>query len=219
MRKVFHDQLEEIATRLAAMSRHATTAIRNASKALLTQDISLAEKTISADDELDIMRDQLDDLAIHVLAQQQPVATDLRIVVTALRMSATIERMGDLACHVAQLVRMRYPHPVVEEPENETVTKMLELAERAGQAATKLIENHDLDLAQEIRENDEKLDELHEKMFTHAETQTNPTKTVDLTLLSRYLERYGDHAVSISKRVDFLVTGLHGGEVELKLSE
>ena len=113
MRDAFHEDLDTISDQLVEMTRLAGSAMSRATTALLDADIQLAESVIEADKELDRMREDLDALSIDLLARQQPVATDLRMVVTGMRMSADLERMGDLARHVAKVARLRYPESAV----------------------------------------------------------------------------------------------------------
>ncbi len=113
MRDAFHEQLDSITAQLVDMTRLAGSAMARATTALLDADLHLAEDVITGDRTLDNAREHLDSLAIDVLARQQPVATDLRTVVTALRMSGDLERMGDLARHVAKVARLRFPNSAV----------------------------------------------------------------------------------------------------------
>jgi len=109
MREVFHQSLEDVQNRLVEISGMVTTAIEKATTAFKTSDVALAEEVIAADAEIDDKAHELDEIAIEIMARQQPVARDLRIVVMALRVSASLERMGDIAEHIAQLTRLRFP--------------------------------------------------------------------------------------------------------------
>lgn len=111
MREIFDAELKQLGDDLVAMSRRVEHAITAAGEALLHQDLSLAEQVIADDLAIDALERDLDERCILLLAQQQPVATDLRVVVSALRMSATLERMGDLARHVAQVAAAGTPVP------------------------------------------------------------------------------------------------------------
>lgn len=113
MREVFHQSLEDVQTRLVEISDLVTIAIDQATRAFATSDVALAEDVIDNDKVIDDKAIALDELAIEILARQQPVARDLRIVVAALRVSASLERMGDIAEHIAQLTRMRFPERAV----------------------------------------------------------------------------------------------------------
>jgi len=210
MRDIFDAELTQLGEDLVAMSRRVERAVTDAGVALLTADLALAESVIADDLGIDAMERDLDERCVLLLAQQQPVATDLRIVVSALRMSSTLERMGDLARHVAQVARGRSPGHAVPEPLAPTFAQMHDAAVRVARRTTTLLENRDVALAGSIEADDDLLDGLHEDTFTAllggAWTGT-PQETVDVTLLGRYYERFGDHAVSVARRITYLVTG------------
>ena len=210
MREVFHQTLEDVQSRLVEISELVTIAMEKASTAFEKSHVSLAEEVIEADIIIDEKAVALDELAIEILARQQPVARDLRIVVSALRMSASLERMGDIAEHVAQLVRMRFPERVVPHGLKSTFTKMGELDVAAARTLTDLLRTEDLRLAEQIREIDDKIDELHVSVFEKVLSESwdhEASATVDATLASRFHERFGDHAVSVAKKVLYLATG------------
>ncbi len=210
MRDIFDAELTQLGEDLVAMSRRVERAVTDAGVALLTADLALAESVIADDVGIDAMERDLDERSILLLAQQQPVATDLRIVVSALRMSATLERMGDLARHVAQVARGRYPNHAVPDPLAATFAQMHDAAVRVARRTTTLLENRDIALAESIEADDDLLDGLHEDTFAALLGGTwtgTPQQTVDVTLLGRYYERFGDHAVSVARRVTYLVTG------------
>jgi phosphate transport system protein len=212
MRDIFDAELTQLGEDLVAMSGRVERAVTNAGVALLTADLPLAESVIADDLGIDAMERDLDERCVLLLAQQQPVATDLRIVVSALRMSATLERMGDLARHVAQVTRGRYPRHAVPLSLSGTFTEMHDAAVRVARRTTTLLENHDIALAESIETDDDLLDELHEDTFTAVlggSWSGTAQETVDVTLLGRYYERFGDHAVSVARRVTYLVTGTH----------
>lgn len=210
MRDQFHTELEHIDDQLVEMTGLVGSAIASATKALLTCDLTLAESVIAGDAQIDRIQLQIDERAVELLARQQPVATDLRVVVAALRMSATLERMGDLARHVAKLARLRFPHSSVPRELVDTVAEMGEIAERLALKAGRVISTRDLEVAAQIAHDDDALDALHKKVFDVllSGSWDHPVEaTVDVTLCSRFYERFGDHAVSLSERVQFLVTG------------
>lgn len=210
MREVFHDELRSLAEQLTQMSGLVSAAMANATQALLEGDLALAESVISADAQIDAQQRHLDDRAVALLARESPVATDLRVVVSALRMSTSIERMGDLARHVASQARLRHPHPVVPESLVPTIYEMGAAASSIASKAGTVIATRDLELAAQVERDDDRLDELHRSIFTAMqapEWQETAERTIDMTLCSRYFERYGDHAVSVVRRVGFLVTG------------
>ncbi len=210
MRQAFHEDLTRISEQLVEMTRLARSAIARATTALLDADVHLAESVIAADERLDRMRTELDDLSVDLLARQQPVATDLRMVVSAMQMSADIERMGDLARHVAKVARLRYPESVVPPVLRSTILQMGQAAERLVAGAGAVIAGRDLESAVALDRDDDELDRLHREVFATLldDSWKHGTEAaVDLTLIGRYYERFGDHAVSVARRVVFLVTG------------
>ena len=151
-----------------------------------------------------------DELAIAIMARQAPVAKDLRIVVSALRISASLERMGDMAEHLAQLARYRFPEKVVPKTIRPTFKEMGALDIKLAAMLVELLRTEDTAIANQIRDEDDKVDALHLSVFETvlSDTWSQETETtVDATLASRYLERFGDHAVSIAKKVLYLATG------------
>ncbi|WP_068261269.1 phosphate signaling complex protein PhoU [Janibacter limosus] len=213
MRQVFHDELEQVATDLVALAELVTTAVRRSTEALLEADVQLADQVIEDDQAIDLRRNDIDARSIDLLARQAPVASDLRTVVASMRMSGDLERMGDLARHVAQVARMRYPEHAVPEELRETFARMGGIAERIVGHVASVILSQDLDEARDIEQIDDELDTLHREMFTklaEGAWQHGTTSAVDVALLSRYFERFGDHAVTVARRVVFLVTGEAG---------
>ena len=210
MREIFEAELKQLGDDLVTMSRQVEVAVQQAGTALLTGDVPLAESVIVADGAIDAIERDLDERCVLMIAQQAPVATDLRVVISALRMSATLERMGDLARHVAEVARGRYPRSAVPQALSGTFTEMHEAATRVAQRTTQVLETRDLDMAQSIERDDDLLDRLHEDTFTAllgGNWSGTPQETVDVTLLGRYYERFADHAVSVARRVVYLVTG------------
>lgn len=210
MRAIFDQELEHVGDDLLQMSRHVAAAIRDASTALQTCDLQLAEQVIAADAEIDELERVLDERCVTLLARQQPVATDLRIIVSALRMSSSIERMGDLARHIAQVVRMRFPESALPESAAAVFDELAEATIKVSQDVVALLESRDLDLASAVERDDDRLDQLHLQTFrlTAADTWAGTTtQAVDITLLARFFERFGDHAVSVARRMTYLVTG------------
>jgi phosphate transport system protein len=210
MRQQFHDELQFISDQMVEMTRLVGSAIARATTALLDADLNLAESVITADEAIDALQLELEDRAIGVLALQQPVATDLRIVVTGLRMSADLERMGDLARHVAKLARLRYPQSAIPAELRATILQMGQVAERIVAKAGSVIASRDLVTAGQLEVDDDVMDDLHRSLFTALlddEWQHGIETAVDVTLCGRYYERFADHAVSVARRVVFLATG------------
>jgi phosphate transport system protein len=210
MREVFQQELREVQERLVEISTLVEISIENATRAFNESNVSLAETVIADDDKIDELTVSLDELAINILARQQPVARDLRIVVSALRISASLERMGDMSEHIAQLARYRFPEKVVPKTLRSTFAEMGRLDVEVARKLTNLLKTEDVRLAEEIRNDDDKIDNLHLSVFDKVLGETwkgGAEDTVDATLASRYHERFADHAVSIAKKVQYLATG------------
>ncbi|WP_435298572.1 phosphate signaling complex protein PhoU [Timonella sp. A28] len=210
MRKIFEAELQALGEDLDQMAELVHAAISRAGEALLTSNISLAQQVIEDDQKVDALERSLEERCVLLLAQQQPVATDLRVVVTALRLSASLERMGDLARHIAEVSRRAYPNSAMPPQLQETFEGMVGAAERVGRRVYGLVSSHDLDVAGNIERDDDLLDDFHNNVFVTLlgqEWQGSAQETVDATLLSRYFERFGDHGVSVARRINYLVTG------------
>jgi phosphate transport system protein len=210
MRDMFQQEMTELQDRLVEVSELVTVAITKATTAFSESDVALAEDVIENDIFIDERALSLDELAITILARQQPVARDLRIVVSALRISSSLERMGDMADHIAQLTRYRFPEKVVAKGLRGTFKKLGVLDVEVAETLTKLLRTQNLKHADKIRDLDDDIDALHLSVFDKVLGETwagTPVDTVDATLASRYHERFADHAVSISKKVKYLSTG------------
>ena len=210
MRQVFQQELREVQDRLVEIASLVTSSIERATEAFNDSNVTLAEAVIADDDRIDVAAAELDELAIQILARQQPVARDLRIVVSALRISASLERMGDMAEHIAQLARYRFPEKVVPKSLRTTFAEMGRLDVEIARQLTELLRTQDVRIAEHIRNEDDKVDELHVSVFDKVLGETwkgAAVDTVDATLASRYHERFADHAVSIAKKVQYLATG------------
>jgi phosphate transport system protein len=210
MRQVFHEQLDSIFDDLAGICRSVETAVRLANQALLTGDAEIAEQVISADADIDKAREKVEDTAFSILSLQAPVAGDLRVVVSALRMVSELERMGDLSVHVAKIARLRVPQVAVPEEVRPTMARMGEVAEDMVSRVSRIISGMDVDAAIDLGRADEIMDQLRRKSFTEllGDNWTHGVEAaVDLALLGRYYERIADHAVSVAHRVVYVVTG------------
>ena len=151
MREVFHQSLEDVQSRLVEISELVTVAIDKATRAFGTSDVTLAEEVIADDQIIDDKAVAIDELAIQILARQQPVARDLRIIIVALRISSSLERMGDIAEHIAQLTRMRFPERAIPKGLKGTFTKMGLLDVEAARTLTELLATEDLSLIERLR--------------------------------------------------------------------
>ncbi len=210
MRELFQQELHEVQDRLVDISGLVVDAITDAVEAFNKSDVTLAESVIVRDNKIDDAVVALDELAIAIMARQAPVAKDLRIVVSALRISASLERMGDMAEHLAQLARYRFPEKVVPKSIRPTFKEMGALDIQMATMLVELLKTEDIAIAHKIRDEDDKVDALHlsvfETVLSDSWSQETET-TVDATLASRYLERFANHAVSIAKKMVYLTTG------------
>ncbi|MCF8528803.1 MAG: phosphate signaling complex protein PhoU [Aquiluna sp.] len=210
MRAVFQQELLEVQSRLVSLAETSEKIMDKASRAFLNSDVSMADEALALAEANEERALDLDELVIKVLATQSPVARDLRILVSALRMSASLERMGSLASHIAAIARYRYPGSAIPDSLRKTFEDMARIDLELVSKATKLLANTDLDLAREIQAQDEAVDRLHRKVFDvvlDPNWSENAMFTVDVTLASRYFERFADHVVDISSKVSFLQTG------------
>lgn len=210
LRSAFQDELDGVTQTLVELSTLVSDAIGKATHALLTADLKAAEEVIAADDRVDEIQHELDSRIIDIIARQQPVASDLRALVTALRMSADLERMGDMAHHVAKITRIRHPQGAVPSELLLTIEEMGKVAQLIAEKAGAVINSRDIDKALEVEKDDDEMDRLHRKLFTTLldDSWSHGTETaIDITLIGRYYERFADHAVSVARRVYFLVTG------------
>ena len=210
IRSVFQDELDSVSQTLFELSVMVSDSMARATKSVMTKDLKLAEEVITSDEKIDTVQHELDGRIIDIIARQQPVASDLRALVTALRMSADLERMGDLAHHVAKLVRLRHPGSAVPAELLALVEVIGETAEKIATKTGVVISTRDVTLAAQVEKDDDEMDELHRKLISRLVEPSWPhgvETAIDLTLLGRYYERYADHAVSVARRVIFLVTG------------
>lgn len=210
LRSAFQDELDGVTSTLVELSLIVSGAIERATHALVTADLAEAEAVIASDDRVDNLQHELDARIIDIIARQQPVASDLRALVTALRMSADLERMGDMAHHVAKIARLRHPAAAVPPELLKTIEEMGKTAKLIADKAGAVINSRDIDKALEVERDDDEMDKLHRKLFTTLldESWSHGIETaIDITLIGRYYERFADHAVSVARRVYFLVTG------------
>ena len=210
MRDAYHEQLDAISDELTEMCRLVGSAMARATQALLDADLTLAEAVIAEDERIDEVGFELEEKCYILTARQQPVATDLRITMSGLRISSSLERMGDLAAHVAKQARLRYPASAVPLELRATFAQMGAVAQSIVSKTGAVISTKDVSLAADIKATDEEMDRLHRELFTIVLSPTwshGVEAAIDVTLLSRFYERYGDHAVTIARRIIHIVTG------------
>jgi phosphate transport system protein len=210
MVSAFQDQLDVVNGELVQMTRLVGSAMNRATQALLDADLTLAESVIAADAQIDTLASDIEERCFDLIEIERPDADDLRMAIGALRIATSLERMGDLAEHVAKQARLRYPRLSIPQELRGTFAEMGGLAEAIVSKTGAVIATQDVALTADIARHDEQVDRLHRELFTIV---LSPRWThgveaaIDVTLLSRYYERYADHAVSVTRRVVTFVTG------------
>jgi phosphate transport system protein len=210
MRDIFHDELDGVGRQVVEMTDLVAVAMERATQALLDANLALADQVIRDDQRIDALRTNLEDRTFQLIAQQQPVATDLRVLISTIHLTADLERMGDLALHVAKIARLRFPETAVPPEAHDIISQMGEVAASLVQKVAGVVDGRDIALAQAIEQEDDSMDALRRKLFTVvlSPNWTRGTEAaIDMTLLGRYYERYADHAVAVARRTIFIVTG------------
>src|SRR3954465_14940570 len=186
------------------------SAMNKATTALLDADVALADLVITGDEHIDAARESIEQRCFNLLAQQQPVATDLRTITAAMRIVGDLERMGDLAVHVAKLARMRFPDHAVPMEVRAMFLEAGRVAERLVAQTGTVIAKLDVGAAPQLEADADLRDQLPRQLFRELLSDDWPhgiESAIDVTLLGRYYERFADHAVSVARRVVYLVTG------------
>ncbi|MDZ7915214.1 MAG: phosphate signaling complex protein PhoU [Rhodococcus sp. (in: high G+C Gram-positive bacteria)] len=210
MRVTYSRELSDLAAKLAEMCSRDELAIQLATQALLEGDIHLAEQVIADAAVIDIIGEESEKRAFAFLALQAPVAGDLRTVVSGIRISAELHRMGGLAMHVALIVRRRHPESVLPEPSRGAFADIGKIAVAIAAATRELLVTRDLDIIERIRVLEDQMNDHHRRLF---DMTMDPSwshgvpAAVDVTLLGRFYERFADQAVDASRRIEFLITG------------
>ncbi|HEY0003030.1 MAG TPA: phosphate signaling complex protein PhoU [Actinoplanes sp.] len=210
MREEFQADLNEVSRLLVTMAEAVRAAMRKATTALLTADLKAAEAVIERDVEVDTIYRQVETKVADTIARQAPVASDLRMVITALHISADLERMGDLAEHVAKTAQRRHPSPAVPAELRPVFKKMADVADRMADEITTLLAKPDADLAARLETADDAMDELERNLFQvllHDDWPYGAETAIDGALLGRFYERYADHAVNVGEQLIYLITG------------
>jgi phosphate transport system protein len=203
-------QLAELSELLGRMCTAAAAALNNATVALLECRERLAVQVIRGDAEIDALRAQVEELAGDALLFHNPVAGDLRAVVAAIRAAGALERMGALALHVADVVRMRCPAPALPAEVRPAFAEMGRVAVQLAQKAAEVARTRNVLLAAELDRDDDEMDVLHREMLEVMMDEHWPhgvRAAVDVTLLARYYERFADHAVVVARETVYAVTG------------
>ncbi|AWB91237.1 phosphate signaling complex protein PhoU [Aeromicrobium chenweiae] len=210
MRDQYYEQLDAIVDDLVDLTGTVRRAVADATKALLEADGQIAESVIAGDKDVDEATETVEERTLLLLATQQPVATDLRQLIATLRMLADLQRMGDLSVHVAKIARRRMPESAVPEHLHPTILSMAAVADSMIDSASRIVANRDVAKAAQLEAEDDEMDLLRKDLFRSLLGDSwdyGVEPAVDVALLGRYYERIGDHAVSMARRVVYLVTG------------
>jgi phosphate transport system protein len=210
MREEFQADLDVVSRLLVTMAVGVRAALRKATTALLTADLKAARTVIERDTEVDAIYARVETKVADTIARQSPVASDLRTVITALHISADLERMGDLAEHVAKTARRRHPSPAVPTELRPVFQGMAEVADRMAAKITTVLSEANAGRAAELEGDDDAMDQLERDLFKILLDDDWPygaETAIDGALLGRFYERYADHAVNIGEQMIYLVTG------------
>jgi len=205
----FQDELEQLKARLLEMGGLAEDRTRSAVRALVDRDHALVEKVLVSDAAINQLHIEIDDRCFKLLALHQPMAVDLRAIVAAVKINTDLERVGDLAINIAEAVARYLQHPPVKELID--IPRMAQIAQDMLRDALDAFVRRDTALAQKVLDADDALDALKTQVFRELLTYMlqDPQKiepSLDLILVSRHLERIGDHATNIAEDVIFMVS-------------
>lgn len=212
MRVQFEKQLEQLNNELIEMGNLIEQAIAMAINALVNQDVEKAQQAIDFDLEIDRQEKEIENLCLKLLLQQQPVAKDLRLISSALKMITDMERIGDHAADISEITLIMADTPYIK--------KMDHIQEMAKETTVMLVNsidayvNKDLDLAYSVIAQDDIVDDLfvaikEELVRLIRENPENGCQATDLLMVGKYFERIGDHATNIAEWVIFSITGKH----------
>jgi phosphate transport system protein len=210
MRSAFHHNLDDLDTDIVRMGTMVEESAHLVTEAFINADTSMAQRVRDGDEEIDRVFLDIETRALVTIAQQAPVAGDLRLLVAILRVSTDLERAGDLAYNVAKLVQ-------VDGFRNAGLESVRALVSELGWAATHLVGRavdawaaKDLEMAADISLQDDTLDELHGQLvqrLVELKGEDNLAPAIRLAMIGRYFERIGDHAVNMAERLRYFITG------------
>jgi phosphate transport system protein len=210
MREEFRADLYEVGRLLVSMAEAVRTAMSAATTTLLSADKEGAERVVARDAEVNEIFHSVEEKVLRILAQQAPVASDLRMVITALHIGTDLERMGDLAEHVAKAAIRRYPGHAVPSELAGIIGQMANVADRIAGKVTLVLAGRDVERAAELERDDDAMDDLEKQLYTkilNPDWSLGVEAAVDAALLARFYERYADHAVNAGRHVIYLVKG------------
>lgn len=214
-RKSFHEALEELRQSVIRLAAMTTEAIAGGTQAFLDADLAAAERVVEADDAIDELTHSIEDQCYTLLARQGPVASDLRVILAAFRISHELERSADLMVNVAKTTRRLYPL-AIEPKLRGLIDRMGEQAINQNRVAIDAFADNDPSWAAALADMDDSMDDLSKTLFRHILSsapadEASIQRAVQLALVARHYERIADHAVTIAERVCFMVTGTHPG--------
>ncbi len=212
MRTRFDMELDNLNSDMIAMGALCENAISEAMKSLFTADKTAAQRTIQEDREIDRKEKDIEALCLRLLLQQQPVARDLRVISSALKMITDMERIGDQAADIAELIRHMHLTPVSRQ--NKHLSKMADAAKKMVTESIDAFVKKDAALATKVLADDDLVDSLflklrHDIIEMIAADPGCGEEAVDVLMIAKYLERIGDHATNIAEWVLFSITGTH----------
>ena len=210
MRTTYYEELSALSAQVGEMCGLAADAMEHATQALLGADLSVAEQVIADHEHIAAMSTRTEASAVKLLATQQPVASDLRTILSAIHVGADIERMGALAVHVASISRLRHPECALPDDVRDCFSEMGSRAVQLARTAHEVAGVARSRKGGRLRDEDDAVDAEHRHLFTlliDHKWQDGVCSAVDVALLGRFYERFADHAVEIGKRVVFEATG------------
>jgi len=213
MRTVFHERMDQVVSQLVTMTGLVADMMGEATATLLTADLERAEACVSSDRAVNDLQGEVDESIVDLMTRQGPVASDMRKHISWLRITTDVERMGDLAAHIAKVARRRYPDRAVPDELVDTFAMLGSRAQTIAEKTGLLLESRALELCDEIKRDDDEIDQLHRSLFLVVLDHSWPgtaEQAVDLALLGRYYERFGDHAVLIAGHIRYVITGEYG---------
>ena len=210
MRTTYYAELSALSAQVGEMCGLAADAMEHATQALLGADLAVAEQVIADHEHIAAMSKRTEASAIKLLATQQPVASDLRSILSAIHVGADIERMGALAVHVASISRLRHPECALPDDVRAGFSEMGSRAVELARTAQEVLVSRDPEKGRRLRDEDDAVDAEHRHLFTlliDHKWQDSVSSAVDVALLGRFYERFADHTVEIGRRVVFEATG------------
>ena len=212
MRKKFDEQLAHLNAQLVEMSELVEQAIANVNTALITRDLTLAKQIIASDDNIDHMEKEVESLCLKLIIQQQPVASDLRLVSAVLKILTDIERIGDHASDISEIICFINGKEYIKKMED--IPQMAKITQEMVKKSITAFVNKDIELAKKVIATDDEVDDLfvavkNELITLINANQENGDQAMDLIMIAKYFERIGDHAVNVAEWVIFSLTGFH----------